>query len=91
MMQKGGGEKVNIGVHENEATYDVVEPVALIKDLMEEEGTNGNQLSAKLGISRQAVNQMLNRGKGGLRVQSFQKMLDALGYELIVRRAKSDV
>lgn len=63
--------------------------VELIRELLEEEKLNQQQLADRMGIMRQSVSQMLNRGKGNIRLDNFEKMLTALGYELeVVKKQK---
>lgn len=63
--------------------------VELIRELLEEEKLNQQQLADRMGVMRQSVSQMLNRGKGNIRLDNFEKMLSALGYELeVVKKQK---
>lgn len=61
----------------------------LIRELLEEEKLNQQQLADRMGVMRQSVSQMLNRGKGNIRLDNFEKMLRVLGYELeVVKKQK---
>ena len=66
--------------------YRFTEPADLLKELMIEEGTNRNQIAQKIGMTRQNLYQMLNKGKKDLRVSSFIRILEGMGYEVIVRK-----
>lgn len=58
----------------------------LIKRAIEKEGINQNILAELTGVTRQNVNQMLNRGKNCMRYDSFEKLAKALGYEVVLRK-----
>ncbi len=58
----------------------------LIKNAIEKEGINQKILAERTGITRQNVSQMLNRGKNCMRYDSFEKLVEALGYEVVLRR-----
>lgn len=57
----------------------------VIRAILAKEGISQQQLADKTGMVRQNVSQMLTRGEG-MRYSSFQKMVDALGYEIILRK-----
>ena len=68
--------------------YRLTDPADLVQELMIAEGTNRNQLALKIGTSRQSLYQMLNKGKRDLRVSSFLKVLNGMGYEVLVRKCE---
>ena len=43
-----------------------------------------------MGCSRQNVSDFLNRAKRGIRFDSFMRMINALGYEVILRKQERD-
>lgn len=57
-----------------------------VRELLEKENMNQQQLADKMGVPRQTVSQSINRNAHGMRVDSFKKMVQALGYEIIVRK-----
>ena len=58
----------------------------IIRKILEKEELNQKELADKMGIARQNVSQMLNRNKASMRFDGFSKMVQALGYEIIVRK-----
>lgn len=58
----------------------------LIKKAIIAEGLNQKILADRTGITRQNVSQMLNRGKNCMRYDSFEKLAEALGYEVVLRK-----
>lgn len=65
---------------------EVKEAQETIRKLLEKENMNQQQLADKMGIARQNVSQSINRNAHGMRVDSFKKMVHALGYEVVVRK-----
>lgn len=57
----------------------------IIRAILVKEGMNQQQLADRAGMIRQNVSQMLTRG-AGMRFSSFQRMVDALGYEVVCRK-----
>lgn len=53
---------------------------------MEKEDVKSKELAERMGCMRQNVSQMLNRGTVNMRYDSFYRMADALGYEIILRK-----
>lgn len=62
------------------------DPAEMIRKVLELEKLSQKDLADKMGIARQNVSQMLNRNRVSIRFDSFQKMTDALGYEIILRK-----
>lgn len=58
----------------------------IVKEILEEEKISRTELAERMGCVRQNVSQVLNRGKGNMRYDSFQKLVSALGYEIVVRK-----
>lgn len=59
-----------------------------IRRIMEMEDVNQKELAEKMGCVRQNVSQILNRGTVNMRYDSFYRMSEALGYEIILRKMK---
>ena len=57
----------------------------IIRAILAKEGMNQQQLADKVGTIRQNISQMLTRGEG-MRFSSFQKMVEALDYEVFCRK-----
>lgn len=68
--------------------YRFTEPTDLIHELMVKEGTNRCKVAQDIGMTRQNLYQMLNKGKGDLRVSSFLRIMKGMGYEVIVRKCE---
>ena len=66
--------------------YEAGDPVEAIRKIMDEDGLNQKQLAERMGLTRQNVSQVLNRGRKTPRFDSIRKMVDALGCEIIIRR-----
>lgn len=58
----------------------------IIRNILSREKLNQQDLADKMGSVRQNVSQMLTRTSKGMRYDSFEKMVKALGYEIIVRK-----
>lgn len=58
----------------------------LIREIMKEEGISQTELSERMGCVRQNVSQLLNRNEKSMRYDSFEKVVSALGYEIIVKK-----
>lgn len=58
----------------------------IILAIMEKEEVGPTVLAERMGCVRQNVSQMLTRGNKNMRYDSFYKLVDALGYEIIVRK-----
>lgn len=59
---------------------------AIVRQIMEREDVNQKELAEKMGCVRQNVSQMLTRGTVNMRYDSFHRMVEALGYEIILRK-----
>ena len=58
-----------------------------LKQVMEDEKLSQTDLATMVGISRQSIQQSLNRKSHNMRVLTMQKFVNAMGYELaIVKR-----
>lgn len=58
----------------------------IIRNILDKEQMNQTDLADKMGITRQNISQMLNRNKASMRFDSFSKMVEALEYEIVVRK-----
>lgn len=58
----------------------------VIKEIMDAEQISQTELAEKMGCVRQNISQALNRGTVNMRYDSFYKMVNALGYEVVVRK-----
>mgnify|MGYP003544233222 CR=1 FL=1 len=58
----------------------------IIRELMDKEELNQQQLADRMGAKRQSVNQMLCRNSVSMRLDSFVRLIEALGYEVVVRK-----
>lgn len=58
----------------------------LVKEVMAEEKVNQTELAERMGCVRQNISQALNRGITNMRFDTFEKMVEALKYEVIVRK-----
>lgn len=57
----------------------------IIETVMEIEKVTQKELAEELGLTQQAVSKFKN-GKGSLRVDTFVKILNKMGYTVVVRR-----
>ncbi len=62
------------------------DPVKIVRSILEQEELNQQELADKMGVARQNVSQALNRNRISMRFDNFEKMISALGYEIIVRK-----
>ena len=54
----------------------------LIKKVLEVEELRPVDLAKKIGVSRQYANQIISRSKCGIRCDTLEKIVSALGYEI---------
>jgi hypothetical protein len=69
-----------------EGEFSGVNAAEVIRRIMEKEDVKPKELAERMGCMRQNVSQMLNRGTVNMRYDSFYRMADALGYEIILRK-----
>ena len=63
----------------------------VVRAVMSADGITQANLAAKLGYSGQsAVGNALSR-ENGMRVDVFVKMMNAMGYDVVVRRGKDEM
>lgn len=62
------------------------DPAEIIRTILEQENLNQKELADRMGTIRQNVSQMLNRNTVSMRYSSFYNMVEALGYEIVVRK-----
>ena len=62
------------------------DPVKIVRSILEQEGLNQQELADKMGIARQNVSQALNRNRISMRFDNFERMVSALGYEIVARK-----
>lgn len=59
---------------------------SILRKLISEADITQQALADKIGITRQALNQVLTRNEYGVRYETFLRIIDALGYELVLRK-----
>ena len=79
-------EALNAAVEKLGNEYKGADAAEIIRTIMEREGVSRTELADRMGCVRQNISQMLTRGTAGMRYDSFHKLTDALGYEIIVRK-----
>ena len=79
-------EALNEAVGKLEREYGGKNAAEVILQIMEKEDVNQKELAERMGCARQKVSQMLNRGTINMRYDSFYRMANALGYEIILRK-----
>lgn len=57
-----------------------------IQNAINAEGINQRILADRMGKMRQNINQMMKRGKNSMRYDNFEKLAEALGYEVVLRK-----
>lgn len=62
------------------------DPVKIIRSILEQEKLSQQELADKMGVARQNVSQALNRNRISMRFDNFERMVSALGYEIIARK-----
>lgn len=63
----------------------------VVRTVMSADGITQMELAKKLGYKTQSgVGNALNR-ENGMRVDVFVKMMNAMGYDVVVRRGKEEV
>ena len=62
------------------------DPVKIVRSILEQEELNQQKLADKMGVARQNVSQALNTNRISMRFDNFEKMVSALGYEIVVRK-----
>ena len=62
------------------------DPVKIVRSILEQEELNQQELADKMGVARQNVSQALNRNRVSMRFDNFEKMVSALGYEIVARK-----
>ena len=55
-----------------------------IKSVMEIEKVNQTMLAEKMDYNRQAVQQSLNRRAGTMRVETMRRMVEAMGWKIVL-------
>lgn len=63
--------------------------VDILKKVMELENVSQTELASRMGVSRQTVNGMLTRNSYGIRYDSFDRALRAMGYEPSAKNSKN--
>ena len=79
-------EALNEAVRKLEGEFNGANAAEVILRIMEKEKVNQKELAERMGCVRQNVSQMLNRGTVNMRYDSFYRMAEALGYEIILRK-----
>lgn len=62
------------------------DPAKMIREALEQENLNQKDLAEKMGAVRQNVSQALNRSRVSIRFDTFRKMAETLGYEIVLRK-----
>lgn len=62
------------------------DPAEIVRSILEQEELNQLELANKMGVARQNVSQALNRNRISMRFDNFERMVSALGYEVVVRK-----
>ena len=83
---KMDAEALNEAVRKLEGEFNGANAAEVILRIMEKEKVNQKELAVRMGCVRQNVSQMLNRGTVNMRYDSFYRMAEALGYEIILRK-----
>ena len=83
---KMDAEALNEAVRKLEGEFNGANAAEVILRIMEKEKVNQKELAERMGSVRQNVSQMLNRGTVNMRYDSFYRMAEALGYEIILRK-----
>lgn len=62
----------------------MIKPDVIISEIMEEKKLNNTRLANDVGMSRQSLHQIMSRNPDGMKLNTFQKILEAMGYEIQV-------
>ena len=60
----------------------MVKPDKVISEIMEKKKVNNTKLARDIGMSRQSLHQIMARNPDGMKLSTFQKILEAMGYEI---------
>lgn len=82
---KGDAEALKMALEKFSTECEEDDAQSIIRAILDKEELNQQQLADKVGTIRQNISQMLTRGRD-VRFLSFQKMVEALGYEVICRK-----
>lgn len=58
-----------------------------VRDIVDAENISQEELAKKMGCTRQNINDKLLRGN--MRAATMEKLLDAIGYEIVIRKKSS--
>ena len=83
---KADAEALNQAVKKLNCECAGMDAAEIIRNILEKEKINQTDLADRMGITRQNISQMLNRNKVSMRFDGFSKMVEALGYEIVVRK-----
>ena len=64
--------------------------VKAAREIMEALGISQKKLAVKMGLKSQQAAASMLYAKNGMRVDNFIKMMDVLGYEVVIRNRVSD-
>lgn len=62
----------------------MIKPDVIISEIMEEKKLNNTRLANDVGMSRQSLHQIMSRNPDGMKLNTFQKILEVMGYEIKV-------
>ncbi len=79
-------EILNKAVEKLNSECSGTDAVEIIRRLLEKEGLNQQELADIMGVTRQNVSQALNRNRVSMRFDNFERMVSALGYEIVARK-----
>ena len=57
-----------------------------IREMLSNESITIEELARQTGRTRQNISQSINRNTRGMRFDNFQKLVSALGYEIVLRK-----
>lgn len=83
---KGDDAALNAAVKKLDGETGGKNAAEVILQIMEKENVNQKELAERMGCVRQNVSQMLSRGTISMRYDSFCRMANALGYEIVLRK-----
>ena len=62
------------------------DPASAVREAMKEAGLNQTQLADSMKISRQSIQQSLNRKSKNMRVATMVKIVNAIGYDVVLAK-----
>ena len=62
----------------------MIKPDVVISEIMEAKKISNTKLANDVGMSRQSLDQIMTRNPDGMKLNTFQKILETMGYEVQV-------